>query len=106
MNMIEILPSLEPPFYAFNSVFERGVLFHSINKKIEFEGELNLEMFEKKKYTVQSLGIPNYDDPFNDDGLLCLKAWLKGEIDKSIKHNRACLLIERDILYRRLLPEE
>ena len=100
-NIIETLSSLERPFYAFNTNFERGVLFHNINKKIEFERELNLERYEKKMATIQSLKIPNYDDPFNDNGFLCSQSWLKREIDKAISHNRSCLLKERDILSKR-----
>lgn len=108
MNIIEILPSLETPFHAFNSIFERGVLFHGINKKIEFEKELNLYIYEAKKDAVQLLEIDNYDDPFYDNGLRCKEAWLSGkidEIDKCIKHNRACLLKERDIFFKRKFRE-
>ena len=97
----KLLPSLEKPFYAFNTDFERGVLFHSINKKVEFERELNLHKFEAKRNAVRLLKIPNYDDPFNDVGKLCMQAWLRGEIDKAIAHNRSCLLKEREIYLKR-----
>jgi hypothetical protein len=56
---------------------------------------------EKKKYAVQNMGIDNYDDPFNDEGRLCISSWQNGEYDKCIKHNRSCLLKERDILIQR-----
>ena len=95
------MPSLERPFHAFNAIFERGVLFHSIGSKIDFEIELNLERYENKGYARRSLGIPNYDDPFNEVGRRCSEAWLRGEIDKCIAHNRSCLLKERDILLKR-----
>ncbi len=95
-----IIDSLERPFYAFNSEFEIGVLFYALGKKIRFEGELQKER-ESKRIAVRDLAIPNYEDPFYDDGLLCMKAWEAGELDKAIAHNRACLLKERDILIKR-----
>ena len=96
----DIIDSLERPFYAFNSEFERGVLFYELGKKINFEGELQ-EGRESKANARSYLGIPNYDDPFYDKGLLCMKAWEAGEFDRAIAHNRACLLKERDILLKR-----
>jgi len=54
-----------------------------------------------KKYTVENLNIENYDDPFFDVGNECRLAWLRGEWDQCIKHNRSCLLKERDILLKR-----
>lgn len=97
IKMLEIIPKLERPFYAYNSIFEMGVLFHSLNKKILFDRELNQFRREKKTYLIQNLGIPSYEDPFSD-GFQCLGAWKKGEIEKIIAHNRADLLQERDIL--------
>lgn len=95
------LPRLNQPYYAFNSNFETGTLFHSCSYLVDFHGELNKEMYEGKWKAVQELGISNYDDPFNDKGLECSKAWLRGEIDKAIAHNRSCLLKEKDILLLR-----
>lgn len=95
------LDSLDRPFYAFNSEFERGTIFHSLMKDVPFERELNKEKFEKKKDAVSNLKIPQYDDPFNDDGRLCKDAWLCGNIKNAIAHNRSCLLKERDILLKR-----
>jgi len=92
---------LPSPYYAFNSRFERGVLFHSCDMIINFECELNMMSREKKKYTVQSLGIDNYDDPFYDNGYQCLISWENGDIESAIKHNRSCLLKEREILRKR-----
>ncbi len=102
-----IIDSLERPFYAFNCDFERGVLFYELGKKIDFDGELQ-EGRESKANARSYLGIPNYDDPFYDNGYLCMKAWENGEFDKAIAHNRACLLKERDILIKRRprKPEE
>lgn len=96
-----LLDKLKRPFYAFNCHFEMGVFFHSLHKKILFERELNKKMYEKKSSAVSILKIPQYKDPFNDNGLLCKEAWLKGQIDKVIAHNRSCLLKERDILLKR-----
>jgi hypothetical protein len=101
IEIIKVLDSLEKPFYAFNTHFERGVLFSHLGKKVAFEGELNWEKFESKRRVVQFLGIHNYGDPFNDNGLLCSQSWSKGNIDHAVLHNRSCLLKERDILFKR-----
>ncbi len=100
-NIKIILSNLDRPFYAFNSIFERGVFFHQLKDSITFEHELNTEKYEAKRYAVAKLNIPQYDDPFNDRGLLCSKAWLNGNLGKAIAHNRSCLLKERDILLKR-----
>lgn len=97
----QILNSLERPFYAFNADCESSVWFHHIGIIINFDGELQKIKFESKKNAVADLGIPNYDDPFNDVGRLCMEAWENGKFDKAIAHNRACLLKERDILLKR-----
>ena len=96
-----ILDTLERPFYAFNADFESSVWFHQLGKKVVFDGELNKEKYEKKSDAVSNLGIPNYEDPFYDNGLLCKEAWERGEFRKAIAHNKACLLKERDILLKR-----
>jgi hypothetical protein len=101
IEIVKVLDSLEKPFYAFNTHFERGVLFTHLGKKVVFEGELNSEKFESKRRVIQFLKIPNYGDPFYDNGLLCSQNWLKGNIDHAILHNRSCLLKERDILLER-----
>ena len=99
----KIIDSLERqrPLYAFNSGFERGVLFHTLGRRIEFDGELQEEIHEPKAKVIRDLGIPNYDDPFYDRGLWCMNAWHNGEFDAAMAHNRACLLKERDILLKR-----
>ena len=103
----EILGQLERPFYAFNSEFERGVLFYNLDMKISFDGELQWGR-ESKAKSCKQLSIPNYDDPFFDRGIYCMDAWGKGKFDSAIAHNRACLLKERDILLKRGFrkPEE
>jgi len=97
----KMLQDLERPFYAFNTDFERGVFFHQLGEPVLFEGELNKEKYERKRDTVRLLRIPQYDDPFNDNGLACKEAWLAGDIENPIRHNRSCLLKERDILLKR-----
>jgi len=94
-----ILNSLERPFYAFSSEFERGVLFYELGMQIDFDGELQRGS-EPKARARKRLGIPNYDDPSYDNGYLCMKAWEAGEFDTTVRHNRACLLKERDILVK------
>jgi len=96
-----VLNGLQKPFHAFNCDFEMGVLFHNLKTRFLFERELNKEKFEAKKTVVKELGIPQYGDPFNDKGLLCMQAWHDGKINKAIAHNRSCLLKERDILLKR-----
>lgn len=100
-EILILLPKLKRPYYAFNTNFERSVLFYFLNQKIEFEGELNSAMYERKKDVVIDLQILNYDDPFYDNSMACMNAWLKGNFDDAIKHNRSCLLKERDILLKR-----
>ncbi|TES90838.1 MAG: hypothetical protein E3J87_09110 [Candidatus Cloacimonadota bacterium] len=100
-KIVELESSLKKPFYAFNTHFEKGVLFYYLNKEITFERELNSEKYESKRSAVYLLKIPNYEDPFNDNGLLCSQAWLRGDIENAILHNRSCLLKERDILIKR-----
>ncbi len=96
-----LMNELKKPVYAFNVEFETCVLFHHIGIEEVFERELNLEKYERKSKAVNILQIPNYSDPFFDDGLLCKKAWENTEFEKAIAHNRACLLKERDILLTR-----
>ncbi len=96
----DIMDSLERPFYAFNSEFERGVFFYELGREIDFDGELQ-EGRESKANARSYLGIPNYNDPFYDSGYLCMKAWEVGDFDSAIAHNRACLLKEREILIKR-----
>lgn len=94
----EILPTLKRPFHAFNSDFERGVLFHFLEEPVEFTSELNIKKFEKKEDIVEAKNIPQHGDPFRGNGFKCMESWLAGEIDEAIKHNKSCLLKERDIL--------
>lgn len=92
---------LPRPFYAFNTPFEMGVIFHNLGEEILFERELNKEKFEPKHMAVQELKLPNYDDPFFDIGRQFISSWEKGNIKNCIAHNRADLFKERDILLKR-----
>lgn len=96
-----VIGRLVRPFYAFNTAFETGVLFHGLGEEHHFDGELQEEKFEAKAEAVRKLAIPNYEDPFHDRGILCMQAWESGQYDVAVAHNRACLLKERDILLRR-----
>lgn len=96
-----VVNGLRRPLYAFNTCFEKAVLFHGLGQELFFGGELQGEPFEAKATAVTHLGISNYDDPFFDRGILCMKAWECGQFEMAIAHNRACLLKERDILVRR-----
>ncbi|GAH32517.1 unnamed protein product, partial [marine sediment metagenome] len=100
-NIITILPTLKKPFYAYNSDFEKGIIFHACGMRTSFSRELNHEKFEGKANAVSRLGIDNYDDPFFDNGYQCMKAWENGNIEQAVKHNRSCLLKEKDILMKR-----
>jgi len=96
----QTIPKLMKPLYAFQCGFEQGVLYHSRGITLNFDGELR-NKYEGKKDAVRSLGIENYDDPFDDDGKKCKEALERGETKRPIKHNRSCLLKERDILLKR-----
>ncbi len=105
-KIAEIVPQLEAPFYAYNCSFERGVLFHYCGLDLNFDGDLMKKKvpgikWERKEEAVVNLKIPKHGDPFHGDGYKCMLAWQNGDLDSAIKHNRSCLLKERDILLRR-----
>ena len=56
---------------------------------------------EWKEGVVRELGIDQHGDPFKGSGKHCMWALKKDEIQNPIKHNKACLLKERDILNKR-----
>ena len=93
------LPSLDSPFYALNCHFERGVCVHSCTCVPEPLLDVRGENSRERKWDVRArLGIPTYNDPFNGNGYTCLLEWQNGNYADCLNHNRACLLIERDIL--------
>ena len=54
-----------------------------------------------KESIVKELGISAYDDPFPGAGVKCIEEFKRGNIADCLKHNRACLLKERNILFKR-----
>lgn len=101
-----IINSLDKPFFAYNCGFEMGVLYHSCGLKIEFNGDLMKEKvidvkWENKREACAELGVSNYGDPLNGFGGRCSSVWLNGNYEDAIKHNRSCLLSERDIFLKR-----
>ena len=100
-EVTKLVPCLQRPIYAFQSRFERGVLHHCYGVKLKIDGELNKFTREWKGNACAELDIPNYNDPFNNVGKDCIFAWIRGDYENTIKHNRSCLLKERDILLKR-----
>ena len=95
------------PYYAFNVGCDMALLTKLLGREIRFDRELQNE-YESKRYVVQNLRIPNFDDPFNGWGYLAAKEWTKHletrETDcvkRIIAHNLACVLKEYNILMRR-----
>ena len=103
---IELLDKLQRPFLAYNCCFEMGVFYHSCGLRIEFDGELMKEKvkgikWENKREACAELSVSNHGDPFNGFGRKCSEAWLNENYEDTIRHNRSCLLSERDILLKR-----
>lgn len=97
--MNETIPTLKTPFYALNCHFERGVCTYTCsvtpNPLIDVRGN----RLRGGKWDIRArLGIPTYNDPFNGSGYICMLEWQKGNYPDCLSHNRACLLIERDIM--------
>ena len=91
------LPRLEEPFYALNCNFERCVITNTCGQIHTFLDVRENKYYGSKWVIREQLGIPTYDDPFHGDGLQCMHEWHRGNYDDCLRHNRACLLIERDI---------
>ena len=88
------------PLYAFFVEFETGVIYCSTGKKLLFDRELKMGRGSKEEL-VKKFGISNYDDPFPGQGIRLIQEFKNGNIEDCLRHNRACLLKERDILNRR-----
>ena len=95
--MKDALPRLEQPFYALNCNFERCVIINTCRQDHPFRDVRENKYYGSKWAIRQRLGIPTYGDPFHGDGLRCMHEWHRGNYDDCLRHNRACLLIERDI---------
>jgi len=95
--MKDALPGLEEPFYALNCNFEKHVITNTCGQIHPFLDVRENKYYGSKWAIREQLGIPTYDDPFHGDGLRCMHEWHQGNYDDCLRHNRACLLIERDI---------
>jgi len=95
---LSIVSGSDRPLYAFNKPFEEGCLFWISRSMFNFENELQAFAMENKERAVQQLKIPSYNDPYRGQGRRCVDAFIKGDLENIAKHNRACLLKERDIL--------
>jgi len=95
--MRDTLPRLEQPFYALNSNFEKSVITNTCGQIHPFLDVRENKYYGSKWAIREWLGIPTYDDPFHGDGLRCMHEWHRGNHRDCLLHNRACLLIERDI---------
>ena len=95
---LSIISRSDRPLYAFNKPFEEGCLFWISRSMFDFENELQARAMENKERAVQQLKIPSYNDPYRGKGFRCVDAFVKGDLENIAKHNRACLLKERDIL--------
>ena len=88
------------PFYAFFVEFESGVIYCSTGKTLLFDRELKTGRGSKEEM-VKKFGISNYDDPFPGQGIRLIQEFKNGNIEDCLRHNRACLLKERDIFFKR-----
>jgi len=88
------------PLYAFFTEFETGVIYCTTGIKVNFDRELKIG-FGGKESIVKKFGINAYDDPFPGAGVKCIDEFKGENIADCLKHNRACLLKERDILFKR-----
>ena len=101
-SAIKLMSEVSSPTYAFNKSFEEGCYFwNSGFNIIRIDNELQTFAGEKKEDVVEEYGISKYNDPFHGDGGKYVAAFFEGNIDDIIKHNRACLLKEHQILKER-----
>jgi len=101
----ETVPMLDEPHYALNTSFERHILsrFCDLNPMLI---DVRSQIYAGKKWLRDNLGLPTYNDPFDCEGYLCKVEWDKGNFEPCLKHNQACLQLERDILeISRLEPQ-
>jgi len=57
-RVAKIIDTLEKPFYAFNTAFEKNVLTCQLGRAVNVECELQREKFESKSNAVRELRIP------------------------------------------------
>jgi len=101
------LAQTKHPYYAFNSGFDVAILSKLLGKEVPFDRELQQYNFQSKRRCRQDLGIPNFDDPFHDNGRLAGLEWKKHLktrdkecVKKIMAHNLTCVLKEYCILVR------
>jgi hypothetical protein len=89
---------LEEPLLALNCNFEYNVLTNCNCVVPPNFYDVRGPFSKEKKWSIRErYGFPKYDDPFDGNSRLCIREWQKGNFDDCIRHNRSCLLIERDI---------
>lgn len=101
------LTQTKHPYYAFNSGFDMAILSKMLGNKVPFDRELQQFTYQSKGRYRQNLGIPNFDDPFHDNGRLAGLEWKKHLktrerecVKRIIAHNLTCVLKEYCILVR------
>jgi len=101
------LAQTEHPYYAFNAGFDIAIISKLLGKEVPFDRELQQFEFQSKGSYRKSLGIPNFDDPFHDNGRLAGVEWRnhlktrdKECVKKIMLHNLSCVLKEYCILVR------
>ncbi|MHA2024685.1 MAG: hypothetical protein ACW98U_02195 [Candidatus Thorarchaeota archaeon] len=98
----KVMRDTSVPLYAFNKTFEEGCYFwNSEERSLEIDYELQQAVLERKEDVVKALNIDDYDDPFHGKGVRCKSAFASGDLQSIMKHNRACLLKENQILSKR-----
>jgi len=101
-NAIMFMSRLTGPLHAFNKAFEEACFYWNSGREIlAIDRDIQMTRGEKKEAVVRGLGLPGYDDPFNGEGRLCVRAFQSGKVGDVIRHNRACLLKEYGILKKR-----
>ena len=101
-SAIKFMSKATGPLHAFNKAFKEGCYYWNSGREIlDIDREIQMTKGEKKEVVVRGLGLSGYDDPFNGEGRLCVRAFQSGKVEDIIKHNRACLLKEYGILNKR-----
>ena len=109
------LVNTKHPYYAFNAGFDMAILSKLLGNEVPFDRELQQFTYQSKGRYRQNLGIPNFDDPFHDNGRLAGLEWKKHlktrereSVKKIMAHNLTCVLKEYCILvhggYREIEP--
>jgi len=101
------LAKTKHPYFAFNAGFDVAILSKLLGNEVLFDRELQQFEFQSKGSYRKNLGIPNFDDPFHDNGKLAGLEWKKHLktrekecVNKIMAHNLSCVLKEYCILVR------